>query len=60
MCIVLNNIQLFQPPEAGNDPDISNPANSNYVTWQASVVPGCPQSTPTRSSSWGQVKSLYR
>jgi len=60
MCIVLNDIQLFQPPDANNDPDISSPANSNYVTWQSPTVPGCPQSTPTRNSSWGQVKSLYR
>jgi len=60
MCIVLNEIQLFQPPSAGNDPSITNPANSNYVTWQAATVPGCPASTPTRNSSWGQVKSLYR
>jgi len=60
MCIVLNNIQLFQPPEAGNDPDLVNPIVRNHVTWQAAVVPGCPASTPARNSSWGQVKSLYR
>lgn len=60
MCIVLNSIQLFQPLEEGNDPEITNPANSNYVTWQSPVVAGCPLSTPTRNSSWGQVKSLYR
>lgn len=60
MCIVLNNIQLFQDPAAGNDPDISNPASRNYVTWQASSVSGCPLSTPTHNSSWGQLKSLYR
>lgn len=60
MCIVLNNVQLFQPPDAANDPDITNPASSNFVTWQSAVVPGCPLSTPTRNSSWGAVKSLYR
>lgn len=59
-CIVLNEIQLFQPPEANNDPVIVTPGNSNYVTWQTAVVPGCPLSTPTQKSSWGQVKSLYR
>jgi len=59
-CIVLNSIQLFQPPEDLNDPEIDNPASSNYVTWQAASVPGCPLSTPTHNSSWGQVKSLYR
>jgi len=60
MCIVLNEIQLFQPLEAGNDPEITNPASSNFVTWQQAVVPGCPLSTPTQTKSWGQVKSLYR
>lgn len=59
-CIVLNTLQLFQPPDALNDPEISNPAASNYVTWQAASVPNCPLSTPTHNSSWGQVKSLYR
>ena len=59
-CLVLNNIQLFQPPEMLNDPDLSGAVNQNYVTWQTPTVPGCPASTPTRNSSWGQVKSLYR
>jgi hypothetical protein len=59
-CIVLNDMQLFQPFELGNDPTINNPANQNFVTWQAASVPGCPLSTPTQKSSWGQVKSLYR
>jgi hypothetical protein len=61
-CIVLNDIQLFQPPDALNDPQISNPADRNYVTFQAPAggPPGCPLATPARSRSWGQVKSLYR
>jgi len=61
-CIVLNEIQLFQPLEAGNDPQITNPADRDYVTWQAppSGPAGCPLTTPTRSTTWGQVKSLYR
>ena len=59
-CIVLNEIQLFQPPEQNFDPQITNPAVSNFALWQATAVPGCPLSTPTRSSTWGQVKSLYR
>ena len=62
MCIVLNEIQLFQPlGTAGGDPKISAPGSSGgSVVWQATGIPGCPQSTPTRNSSWGQVKSLYR
>jgi hypothetical protein len=60
MCVVLNEMQLFQPDELGNNPKISTPKDRNYVTWQSASVPGCPLSTPTRNSSWGQVKSLYR
>jgi hypothetical protein len=60
MCIVLNDIQLFQPPEAANDPQLITTSNQNFVTWQSPVVAGCPLSTPTHNSSWGQVKSLYR
>lgn len=59
-CIVLNEIQLFQPPELGNDPIITTPAPENHVTWQSSTVAGCPASTPVQNKSWGQVKSLYR
>ena len=60
VCIVLNEIQLFQPDELNNSPKVSTPLGRNYVTWQTASVPGCPLSTPTRNSSWGQVKSLYR
>ena len=61
-CIVLNEIQLFQPPDANFDPIISNPISRQYVTFQLPPTgpPGCPQSTPVRSKTWGQVKSLYR
>lgn len=60
-CIVLNNIQMFQPLEQNNDPILNSPINSNFVSWQAlPSSPPCPEATPTRSSSWGQVKSLYR
>ena len=62
-CIVLNAVQLFQPPGApAGDPEIFNPVDRNFVTWQSPVggPPGCPLSTPTTNKSWGQVKSLYR
>jgi len=61
-CLVLNEIQLFQPPDAANDPRITNPASRQYITWQTPPTgpAGCPLTTPTRNSTWGQVKSLYR
>ncbi len=43
-CIVLNNIQLFQTPEAQFDPVVSNPQYSNFVTWQGQPA-SCPMST---------------
>jgi len=59
MCIVLNEIQLFQPPEKLNDPAMFNPVDRNYVSWQG-AVPGCPAATPARNATWGSLKSLYR
>ena len=61
-CIVLNEVQLFQPPEAADDPRINNPRERQFITYQLPPTGpiGCPASTPTRNSSWGQVKSLYR
>jgi hypothetical protein len=61
-CIILVDIQLYQPPAAGNDPVISNPVSRSYITWQPppSGPPGCPQSTTARLSTWGVLKSLYR
>src|SRR5262249_61591882 len=36
--------------------------NPPYITWQqgGSPVFNCPIPTPTRSRSWGEIKSLYR
>jgi hypothetical protein len=59
-CMVLNEIQLYQPPELGSDPIITNPAPENHVTWQSATVADCPLSTPAQNKSWGQVKTLYR
>jgi hypothetical protein len=59
VCLVLDNIWLFQPPEQNNDPVLMNAANQKHVTWQ-SALKNCPQSTPTVNRTWGQVKSLYR
>ncbi len=52
--VVLDEIQLFQPPEQNNDPRISAPsAAGNTAGYQAGP-------TPVRNATWGQVKSLYR
>jgi hypothetical protein len=62
-CIVLNSIKLSSPSTAHQDYTVSNPLNRAYVTYQAGGVDpsgGCPGATPTRNSTWGSVKSLYR
>jgi len=61
-CIVFNSILVTQPAGVG-DYTISAPANRNWVHWQggaSGVVGGCPDATPTRTKTWGSVKSLYR
>jgi hypothetical protein len=58
MCIALNEIQLFQPPEQQHDPTIQNPADRSFVTFQG-ASPIC-FTVPAVSRTWGQVRSLYR
>lgn len=61
-CIVFNSIKLTQPLGVG-DVTISTPIVRNFVTWQAGgsgIAGGCPAATPTRSKTWGAVKSIYR
>ncbi|MFM8559493.1 MAG: hypothetical protein ACKOC6_07810 [bacterium] len=44
----------------------TNATDSNYSTWQGGGAPtvggvtGCPAATPTRNTTWGAVKSMYR
>jgi hypothetical protein len=61
-CIVFTSLKLNQPAGVG-DYVITNPLVNQYVTWQtggAGVGGGCPAVVPTRSTTWGSVKSLYR
>jgi hypothetical protein len=69
VCIVLNSIKISTDPSVGPDRTLTTPLapGSNVVTWQGGGVPnvtgrppGCPAATPTRSATWGSVKTLYR
>lgn len=54
--ILLTGVRISQPAGApGGNPSVINPASfgSNYVWWQDGF-------TPTRSTTWGHVKALYR
>lgn len=67
VCIVLNSINVVALDNA-EQRFISTPTTpgSNHVTWQGGGSPdvggiiGCPAATPTRRSTWGAVKTLYR
>jgi hypothetical protein len=68
VCIVFNSVKVTTQ-EAARDRTVSGATNgtdSNYCTWQGGVGAssnrgtGCPAATPTRSSTWGAVKGLYR
>ena len=67
-CIVFNSVKVTTQV-AANDRTLSGPTNgtdSNFCTWQGGAGTdsnrgvGCPAATPTRNSTWGKVKSLYR
>lgn len=61
-CLVFESIKLTQPAGVG-DYLLTTPITRQFVTWQAGgagVTGGCPAATPTKSTTWGSVKSLYR
>ena len=71
VCILLQDISLYTgtggvPPATVVLTAPANGIDSNFATWQgglgAGPLPGggCPAATPTRNSTWGSVKSLYR
>ena len=45
VCIRLNAMQLFQPPEFANDPELFDPLNNNVVSWQNPAI-NCVLTTP--------------
>ncbi len=68
ICIVFNSINLTTPIATNNRKLVgpSNGFDTDFVTWQGGGgvvvggVPGCGAATPTKNSTWGAVKSLYR
>lgn len=59
VCIVLNSINLTQPVGLGNF-FLFMPAPQNWVVWQSQLTGFCPDATPTKASTWGSLKALYR
>lgn len=61
-CLVLYSVTLTQPAGApGGSVRLTQPLLSNYVTFQPGVIIGgiCGM-VPTRITTWGSIKSLYR
>lgn len=56
--VMLNEVKLTQPVGVG-DYRIQNPVDRNWATWQHSNFNVC-RWVPTRTHTWGGIKSLYR
>jgi hypothetical protein len=65
-CFAVNQIELIQP--AGQIPPqediyiVNAPIERLFVTWQGGEIGGygCPLSVPTRRTTWGAIKAIYR
>lgn len=70
MCIMFTSVNMVTPFGSPSPTRwLTGPANqvdSDYATWQggagvaSTLGIGCPAATPTRTSTWGSVKALYR
>jgi len=59
-CFVLQSCNIVTVDNTDNRKlDFEASAGSNFVSWQ-SASGDCPGAVPTRKSTWGAVKSLYR
>ena len=67
-CMIFTGVNVGSFDINVEDRLINTPTSpgSNLVTWQGGAVPitrstvTCPGATPTRNSTWGSVKSMYR
>lgn len=64
MCIAFNSVKVVQLPGEGDHSysGYSSLDSDWFVTWQggAGIQGECPGAVPTRNSTWGGIKSLYR
>lgn len=59
-CIVFNSMKFSASGNVAFGLRDEAFPGSSYVTWQGGTGTNCPAATPTRNSTWGSVKSLYR
>ncbi len=61
MCLVFNSVLLDDVNPALPRTIETAPLNRRHVTWQGTPSGFiCPDAVPTKSRTWGQLKSLYR
>jgi hypothetical protein len=61
VCIVCTKINVVQPNGTpGGNVALTNPAESSFVTWNNPSPETCTGATPTKNTTWGSIKSLYR
>ena len=66
VCLVFNNLKMVAGTQTAAILNTAQAPGSNSVTWQGGAGVGstlgnsCPAATPTRNTTWGSVKSLYR
>ncbi len=66
VCIVFNNLKMVAGTTTAAIVNTPQAPGSNAITWQggagvtSTLGGGCPAATPTRNTTWGSVKSLYR
>ena len=65
-CFVLNDVSIFMEVGTGDpNPDIihyshDGGATRNWATYQGGTGVNCPGATPSKPSTWGAIKALYR
>ncbi len=61
VCLVLTDVKVIQPAGSpGGDTDIHNVDISNFITWNGPTTDTCAGATPTKNTTWGSIKALYR
>ena len=61
VCLVCTYVRCLQPAGApGGNVSVTTPAQRNYIMWQGATTETCNGATPTKSTTWGSVKALYR
>jgi hypothetical protein len=60
VCLLCTYVRCVQPARApGGNVSVTNPAQRNSISWNGTVSI-CPGQSPSKVSTWGAVKAIYR